>query len=170
MATILTVAFAFGSAVYAFTNKYLLLAVVILFYILVQRLLSRHRRQKLIGQTVVYHGGKIYKLQSIFDSGNALRDPVSKAPVSIISLPVFLAMFPEITADKIMLDELDESIAGHYINCRTVNGRSKIFVFKPDKMKINGTTVNDCLLGVSPKDFGNVQYDALLNAQLGGLS
>lgn len=169
MATILTVAFAFGSAVYAFTNKYLLVMVVILFYLLLQGLLNRHRRQKYLNATVIHYAGNIFKLRGLMDSGNALTDPVTRAPVCIISLPVFLQMFPGITADQILLKELPNIVnGGHYIDCHTVHGKADLFVFPPDKIQINGTTVKDCMLGVAAKDFGNEHYEALLNIKLGG--
>ena len=169
MAAILTFAFAFGSAMYAFTNKYLLVAVVLLFYIIIQRLLHWHRRQKLLHQTMIEYGGKSFRLNALLDSGNALVDPVSHTPVSIISLPVFLQMFPDISADKIMLNELETCVTdGHYIDCQTVNGKSQLFVFPPDKIQINGTTVKS-LLGVSTQNFGNQKYDAILNIKLGGV-
>jgi len=169
MAAILTFAFAFGSAMYAFSNKYLLVVIVLLFYIIIQKLLNWHRRQKLLHQTLIEYGGKRFRVRALFDSGNALVDPVSKKPVSIISLAVFLQMFPEISADKILFKELETCIKdGHYINCQTVNGQNQLFVFSPDKIKINGTTVQS-LLGVSTQNFGNQKYDAILNMKLGGV-
>ncbi len=168
MAAILTFAFAFGSAMYAFSNKYILVGVVLLFYIIIQKLLHWHRRQKFMHQTMIQCGGKNFRLNALLDSGNALTDPVSGLPVSIISLPVFLQMFPEISADQILQSKLEQCVHGHYINCQTVNGKSQLFVFQPDKMQINGTTV-DSLLGVSPQNFGNQKYDAILNIKLGGV-
>ncbi len=168
MAAILTFAFAFGSAMYAFTNKYLLVIVVLLFYIIMQKLLHRHWCQKLLHQTKIMYGGKSYQVNALLDSGNALIDPISQKPVSIISLAVFLQMFPNISADKILLHELGNCIKdGHYISCQTVNGKSQLFVFSPDRIQINGATVHS-LLGVSTHNFGNQKYDAILNIKLGG--
>ena len=168
MAAILTFAFAFGSAMYAFSNKYLLVVVVLAFYIIIQRLLHWHRRQKLLHQTLIEYGGKCYRLKALLDSGNALIDPISRQPVSIISLPVFLHMFPGISADQILNHNLEHCVAdGHYIDCQTVNGKSQLFVFSPDKMQINGNRVQS-LLGVSTQNFGNQKYDAILNIKLRG--
>ena len=153
---------------YAFSNKYLLVLVVLLFYIILQRLLHWHRRQKFLHQTMIKQGGKSFRLNGLLDSGNALMDPVSQQPVSIISLPVFLKMFPEISAEKIVFNQLDACVTGHYIDCQTVNGKGQVFVFTPDKMQIDGTTV-DGLLGVSAQNFGHQKYDAILNIKLGGL-
>lgn len=169
MAAILTFAFAFGSAMYAFSNKYLLVVVVLVFYIIMQKLLHWHRRHKFLHQTLIEYDGKRYCLKALLDSGNALIDPISRQPVSIISLPVFLRMFPEISADQILNQNLGNCVAnGHYIDCQTVNGKSQLFVFSPDKMQINGNYVQS-LLGVSTQNFGNQKYDAILNIKLGGI-
>ena len=87
MAAILTFAFAFGSAMYAFSNKYILVGVVLLFYIIIQKLLHWHRRQKFMHQTMIQCGGKNFRLNALLDSGNALTDPVSGRPVSMLSQP-----------------------------------------------------------------------------------
>lgn len=169
MAAILTFAFAFGSAMYAFSNKYLLVLVVLLFYSIIQKLLHSHRRQKFLHQTMVEYGGKCFRMNGLLDSGNALIDPVSKQPVSIISLPVFLKMFPEISAEQIVLQELKSCIrGGHYIDCQTVNGKGQLFVFSPDKFRVDGTAVQG-LLGVSTQNIGHQKYDAILNIKLGGV-
>ena len=169
MAAILTFAFAFGSAMYAFTNKYLLVVVVLMFYIVIQKLLHWHRRQRLLHQTLIEYCGKVYHVNALLDSGNTLIDPITNVPVSIISLPVFLQMFPDISADKILLNELSSCITGgHYIEYQTINGKSKLFVFLPDRIQVNGTTVQ-CLLGVSSQSFTNQNFDAILNVKLGGV-
>lgn len=168
MAAILTFAFAFGSAMYAFNNKYILVFAVLLFYIIIQKLLQWHKRQKLLHRTVIEYDGKSFQVKALLDSGNALVDPISQIPVSIISLPMFLQMFPEISADKIMLNKLETCIdKGHYINFQTVNGKGQLFVFPPDKIKINGTAVQS-LLGVSTQNLGHQKFDAILNVKLGG--
>ncbi|MBQ7973352.1 MAG: sigma-E processing peptidase SpoIIGA, partial [Clostridia bacterium] len=116
-----------------------------------------------------HHNGKSICIKALLDSGNTLIDPKTNNPVSVISLPIFLKMFPEIPADKIVFNQLDSYInGGHYINCQTVNGKGQMFVFPPDKLQINGTTVQS-MLGVSTQNFGNQKYDAILNVKLGGL-
>ena len=169
MAAVLTFAFAFGSAIYAFSNKYLFVVVVLLFYIMIQKILNWHRRQKFLHQALIELHGKNYQITALLDSGNALVDPISHMPVSIISLPVFLQMFPTVSADQILLHELETCIHnGHYIDCQTVSGKSQLFVFPPDKMRINGTDVQS-LLGVSTQKITNQKYDAILNIRLGGV-
>ena len=57
---------------------------------------------------------------------------------------------------------------GHYIGCQTVNGQGQLFVFPPDKIRVDGTTVQS-LLGVSTQNLGHQKYDAILNIKLGGV-
>lgn len=168
MAAILTFAFAFGSAMYAFSNKYILVVVVLLFYSIIQKLLHWHRRQKYWHQTKVECGGKSFRLKAWLDSGNGLIDPIWQQPVSIISLPVFLQMFPGITAEQILSHDLENCLPGHYIDCQTIQGKSQLFVFLPDKMQVNGITVQS-LLGVSTQNMGHQNFDAILNVKLGGV-
>ncbi len=170
MATILTVAFAFGMAIYAFEDDIMLVAAVILFYLIIQLLIDKHRKHKYLNETVIYYAGQIYNLRGYIDSGNGLIDPKSNAPVCIISLPVFLDIFPDISADKILLNQLNNEIPnGYYIDYKTISGNGKIFVFKPDKFRVGGIVINNVRLGVSSKNFGNLKYDALLNAKIGGM-
>jgi hypothetical protein len=82
------------------------------------------------------------------DSGNRLIDPVSGTPVCIISLSVFLRMFPNEIPD------------GYYIDYSTIASSGKIFVFPPDKIKVGDITTDRVRLGVSMR---NLEYDALLN-------
>ena len=118
---------------------------------------------------MIQYKGRNFKINALLDSGNILIDPISQTPVSIISLAVFLQMFPDISADQILLNELDNHVQdGHYINYQTVNGKGKMFVFSPEKLQINGTTVQS-LLGVTTQNFGNQKYDAILNSKLGGV-
>ena len=169
MAIILTFAFAFGSAMYAFNNKYILVITVLFFYIIIQKILRWHRRQKFLHSTKIEHNGKSVNIKALLDSGNTLVDPATQTPVSIISLSLFLEMFPEIPAEKIIFNQLETCVnGGHYIECQTVNGKAQMFVFSPDKFQINGMTVQS-LLGVSTQNFLNQSYDAILNIKLGGV-
>jgi hypothetical protein len=102
----------------------------------------------------IYCGNRKFIVRALVDTGNRLVDRGSGAPVCIISLTVFLAMFPA---------ELPE---GHFINYSTISGGGrKIFVFAPEKLEIVGgkVTVN-VRLGVAMEEFGSVtKYEALLN-------
>ena len=153
MAAILTIAFAFGSAVYAFDDKFLLVGAVLIFYIIVQLLIDKRRKQKYLNRAVIHYAGKMFSITTFMDSGNRLIDPETNLPVCIISTSLFVRMG--------MVEE------GHYIDYQTIGGKGKIFVFRPDKIDVGKNTITDVMLGVSLKDFG--KFDALLNAKLGGV-
>ena len=103
---------------------------------------------------VIHYGTKKFIIRALVDTGNRLVDRASGAPVCIISLTVFLAMFPA---------GLPE---GYFINYSTVsNTGQKMFVFAPNKIEIEGgKTTDNVRLGVNFHGFGGVvKYEALLN-------
>jgi len=143
----------------------------LLMRLLIKFLNVRHSISSNLRDIVIHHRGEQYKILSYLDTGNRLRDPESDAPVVVISLSLFLKMFPDISADRILLNKLSEEgiEEGRYINFSTVAGKSKMFTFAPNKLEIvKGKTHEKVRLGVSMKGFKDaVRYDALLNAELG---
>lgn len=121
-----------------------------------------------------YESEKV-RVTSYLDTGNRLVDPVSRAPVVIISLSLFLKMFPEIDATRVFLNKLTQVGIndGRYISFSTVDSQtSKMFTFMPQKFEIveNKRKFKSCdnvRLGVSMRGFKDaIKYDALLNANL----
>jgi stage II sporulation protein GA (sporulation sigma-E factor processing peptidase) len=161
--------FSFGGAVYAFGNAYVLIAVGFMFIFLIQFLNLRHSISQSLRDCVIYYGSNKFKINCLYDTGNRLIDPKSKAPVCIISLSFFLKMFPDVEIDKLIMNKLGDEIKdGHYINFTTVAKAGKMFVFAPDKLEVaGGLTTGNVRLGVALNSFrGAVKYDALLNANL----
>lgn len=139
--------------------------------LLVKFLNARHSVSQHLRDIIITHKGQRYRINGYLDTGNRLTDPESGAPVVIISLSLFLKMFPDIPPDRIILNRLSESEveSGRYIPLSTVTGKSKIFTFPPEKLEvIKGKTHSHVRLGVSMKGLGKdaIKYDALLNAQL----
>jgi len=122
---------------------------------------------------VIYYKDEKFSVTSYLDTGNRLVDPVSQAPVVIISLSLFLKMFPEVSVDRIFLHKL-ASVGindGRYISFSTVESKdSKMFTFTPQRFEIaedkhKFKSCDNVRLGVSMRGFnGAVKYDALLNA------
>ncbi|MCL2755899.1 MAG: sigma-E processing peptidase SpoIIGA [Firmicutes bacterium] len=152
----------------------LVIGVVVAFALLMRLFIKflnvRHSISNHLRDVVIHHRGEQFKILSYMDTGNRLTDPESGAPVVVISLSLFLKMFPDISPDRILLNKLEkEGIEeGKYINFSTVAGKSKMFTFKPSKLEIiKGKTCDKVRLGVSMKGFKDVvKYDALLNASL----
>ena len=116
---------------------------------------------------VIYNDGEKFKVLSYMDTGNRLVDPESRAPVVIITLSLFLKMFPEVTVDRVFLNKLNVK-GGYYIDFSTVGNSGKMYTFAPEKIEINKSkTVENVRLGVSMRGFKDaIKYDALLNANL----
>jgi len=142
----------------------------LLMRLLVKYLNVRHSISNHLRDVVIHHQNERYKIISYLDTGNRLTDPLSGEPVVIISLSLFLKMFPDISPDRILLNRLNESCApdGRYIPFSTVSGKSKMFTFSPEKFEMTGgKTYENVRLGVSMRGFKDaVKYDALLNASL----
>ena len=145
------------------------IAFAFLMRLLVKFLNVRHSISNHLRDVVIHHRGERYKITSYLDTGNRLKDPESGAPVVIISLSLFLKMFPDIPPDRILLNKLESEIeSGKYINFGTVAGNSKMFTFAPTMLEVlQQGNYNNVRLGVSMKGFRDaVKYDALLNAQM----
>jgi len=140
---------------------------------LIKFLNVRHSINNYLRDVIITYKDNKFKITSYLDTGNRLVDPKSNAPVVIITMSLFLKMFPDISVDRIALNKLaGENIEdGHYIDFATVERTSKMFVFAPTSFEIveKNKSGNSCdvRLGVSMKGFRDaVKYDALLNANL----
>lgn len=144
--------------------------------LLVKYLNARHSVSQHLMDLVIHHRGEKYKVTSYLDTGNKLTDPISDSPVVVISLPLFLKMFPEVSADKIVLNKLagEDIEDGRYIPFTTVDSKpGKMFTFAPSEVEIvkgnkNKNSVHkNVRLGLSMRSFKDtVNYDALLNVKL----
>ena len=139
---------------------------------LIKFLNVRHSINNYLRDVIITYKDNKFKITSYLDTGNRLIDPKSNAPVVIITMSLFLKMFPDVSVDRILLNKLcKENITdGHYINFSTVDRESKMFVFRPSAFEVvDKRTKKNCdvRLGVSMKGFKDaVKYDALLNARL----
>jgi len=133
----------------------------------------RHSVNNYLRDIVIHYKGEKFRVTSYLDTGNRLVDPVSRAPVIIISLSLFLKMFPEVSVDRIFLNKLNQVgiNEGRYISFSTVDSNNaKMFTFVPQKLEIaedkrGFKSLNNVRLGVSMRGFNDaVKYDALLNA------
>lgn len=148
-------------------------AFFMLMKLLVKYLNARHSVSQHLRDIVIHYKGEKYEITSYLDTGNRLTDPLTKAPVVIISLSLFLKIFPDISADKIVLAKLDKEVEdGRYIPFSTVGKGGKLFTFSPSCLEVLETKSKskkheNVRLGVSMKGFKDaVQYDALLHANL----
>ena len=135
----------------------------------------RHSVNNYLRDVVIHYKDEKFCVTSYLDTGNRLVDPETRAPVVIISLSLFLKMFPEVSVDRVFLNKLTQVgiNEGRYINFSTVGKTSsKMFTFMPQKFEIvdekrRVKTCDNVRLGVSMRGFKDaIKYDALLNASL----
>lgn len=110
--------------------------------------------------------GKSHKLSAFVDSGNRLSDPETDLPVTIVSWN-WLKHYVETDEQKKIRGQDTKNLSlknAHLIEVGTVmEAKSKILVFAPDFMFINGEK-KEMMLGVTFEKFNDlVSYDALLH-------
>ena len=103
---------------------------------------------------------KTVVINAFLDSGNGLIDKETSLPVVMINLRTFIKLFG-MDIKSVMGGNLTEKVNGRYIECDTVGGRHRIFVFEPKALAVDGKAVA-ALVGVSFASFGE-EYDCLLN-------
>ena len=147
------------------------IAIAWLLHLLVKFLNMRHSINTCLRDVVITYKDEKFRVTSYYDTGNRLIDPKSRAPVVIITLSLFLKMFPDVALEHVFLNRLAsaEIDDGHYINFSTVDSNGKMFVFAPSRLDVHeGRTIKtheNVRLGVSLKGFKS-KFDALLNANL----
>ena len=178
--------FAFGGAMYGIMSMWgiesLSVGGFLVIGLVAYKLLStcikflnlRHSVNNYLRDIVIHYKDEKFRVTSYLDTGNRLVDPETRAPVVIISLSLFLKMFPEVSIDRVFLNKLTQAGIddGRYIDFSTVDRNSKMFTFTPQKFEIvEGKKSKACenvRLGVSMRGFKDaIKYDALLNANLG---
>jgi len=136
---------------------------------LIKFLNVRHSINNYLRDVIITYKDNRFKITSYLDTGNRLVDPKSNAPVVIISMSLFLKMFPDVDVMQLASNKLTLA-EGHYIDYSTVASSNKMFVFQPSAFEIvdkRNKKTCDVRLGVSMRGFRDaVKYDALLNAQL----
>ena len=88
---------------------------------------------------------KVYKLKSILDTGNKLKDPYTKRNIILIN-------------NNIKID-INKFIYVPYI---ALNTKGIIKCIKPDKVIINDKIIKKCLIGLSKDNFNLENIDCIL--------
>ena len=147
-----------------FAILYLIMALYICFLVnLIKGFYKKQKLEKFIYNIKMICNGKSLNLKGYLDSGNFLVDSKTNLPIVIINLKTFFKIFKNINIVDVLSLGLNKKIQGEYINCSTINGQDKIFVFKPESIEINNQKIN-ALLGFSYKfNVKNENFDVLLN-------
>ena len=111
-------------------------------------------------EIVIRHGAAKVSLAALTDSGNLLRDPLTRLPVIVCArksvAPLFPAARTEMCPPGLRL-----------ISVRTVTGTALMPLFRPDSLRLRtGGAWKDCqaIVGLAPTDYSGCQ--AILPAEL----
>ena len=105
--------------------------------------IARHSRAKRI-ELIIEHNGKKLKTTALQDSGNLLTEPISGLPVIILRKEAAGRILEQQTVD--LLSELTAAEKSgekvRFILYETVSGKGLMGAFKPQKILINGVSVD----------------------------
>ena len=117
------------------------------------------------------------ELKALIDTGNLLKDPISKNEVVIISANKLYGILPKelqkidfknINIDIInnVIDEVDEDISRRIrlIPVKQINDENLVIGIKSDYIQVDGHKISNVILGLS--NFKEEGYSAILNPQL----
>jgi hypothetical protein len=120
--------------------------------LLIKFLSNTEKLKQFMHTVTISHKDRDFTATGYLDTGNMLCHPTDKTPIVVISLDLYMKMFPIHNGD--------------YINFSTVGKSGKMLVFKPAKFVVDDKPF-DVSVGVSMKNFnGNLKYDVLLNANI----
>ena len=122
------------------------------------RLLSNRPAEKALYQLTIRTNGKTVSTRCLSDTGNALREPFSGAPVIVCDKQLGEKMLDGQPPERIRL-----------IPCGTVSGNSVLRGFRPDEVIISGQgktiQTKDVYIAASQKEIAG-EYEAVLPPQL----
>lgn len=127
---------------------------------------GRFRHQDMFCNLKIYSSGKILDVPAIIDTGNLLKDPITKTPVVVIEKQNLKGIFPDI-----ILNNTADIVAGKEINLGEYVAKIRIIPFK-SLGKDNGL-----LLGIKVEkveivyqDIKNIVSDVIIGIYNGTLS
>lgn len=156
----------FGEAMNAFISP----AVLILGIILTKTISVFYRKkhnENFMYNLEIFYGRRSVKVKAFLDTGNSLKDEVTKLPVIIINYGIFHKLF-DVGLAAVLTKKLTQQHpgCGRYINYSGVGGRQSMFVFKPDRVAVDGGEI-EVMVGLSVAGFGTqAEFDCLLNGSM----
>ena len=122
----------------------------LIIYIYIRQAKNLKNNYSLYHKVNIYYKNKIYKLNGYLDTGNNLKDPVTKKPILIIRENIIKKI------DKYML-----------VPCTTINNNNLIKCFKVDKIEIDNYIKKNVLVGIV-ENLNMEGIDCILNNNLMG--
>lgn len=132
------------------------------------------KRDKLCHKLTICLGEKHVELVGYFDTGNSLKDPISKLPVIIVGIESVKDLLPEEILCKIRNNTDSATIFSSYsgniklklIPFHTVNGDGLFLGFLPQKIIIDNTVSNGIIAISANGSFSHKKNTAILHPQL----
>lgn len=125
---------------------------------LTSRVFASRPASKTLYRLTIRTNGKTISLNGLSDTGNALREPFSGAPVIVCSRSL---------AEKMMADQPQERV--RLIPCSTVAGNGVLTGFRPDEVEIAGdgkiVKTSDVYIAAGSWEIDG-EYQAVLHPQL----
>ena len=124
---------------------------------LIGRMGLRGQGRRFVSLEVTY-AGRTVKLRALVDTGNALCDPVTGEPVTVLSPGVGLELgLPA----EVMSDPVGAVVPGlRLIPARTVGGGGLLAAVRCERVVVNGQAAGR-LVAFARENFGNGEYQAL---------
>ena len=141
-----------------------LLIAFALLYALLRLLLSRQLEGRRLMDCEVTLLEKSVRFRALYDTGNALFDPVSGLHVLIAESAALAPLFPCTLSGDAAGDFrlLSEHARCRLLPYRSVGGSGLLLCFRPDKLTLDGEA-KELLVGLSPAPFGeNGEYKAIV--------
>ena len=116
------------------------------------KIYNRTLSKKDIYTLIIEQDGKSYSFCAFLDTGNRLREPFSNMPIIIV--------------DSSKIDYIPQPEKSRFVPVTTVNGRSVLTAFKPDKIVLKSSKsteiIENAYIALS-SDLCNKNFSAILN-------
>lgn len=135
-----------------------------LLYALLRLLLARQLEGRKLMETCVTLGERSVDFRALYDTGNALFDPVSGLHVLIAETAALAPILPCTLSGNAAEDFplLNEYARCRLLPYRSVGGSGLLLCFRPDRLTLDGEA-REMLVGLSPTPFGeNGEYKAIV--------
>lgn len=125
----------------------------------------RERRNRTVYLAEIERSGEKVTLSALFDSGNKLKEPITKRPVVVAEWESVRALFETDAEFETVVSKSDEYrlwvIPYHALG----NSDGIIFAFLADRIQVDKRVTERVFIGITDQKFSN-EYQALLNADL----
>lgn len=126
---------------------------------------SRHKIDNLQYKITIINNEKKCDITAFLDTGNCLYH--NNMPITIINYEIFNKICPKIKFEDILLKRKIDLPCAEYIEIESLeNMKQNLLVFQVDSLVIENKKINNAVLGLSLKNFSNLQSDAIISKSI----